>query len=46
MKHVKDGHVRPVICLDAGHEEKYNRSPAVPEYYESEINWKLHLLLK
>lgn len=34
------------ICLDAGHYAKYNRSPAVPTYYESEMNWKLHLLLK
>ncbi len=34
------------ICLDAGHYGKYNRSPAVPEYYESDMNWKLHLLLK
>ena len=34
------------ICLDAGHYAKYNRSPAVPAYYESEMNWKLHLLLK
>lgn len=34
------------ICLDAGHYGKYNRSPAVPTYYESEMNWKLHLLLK
>jgi N-acetylmuramoyl-L-alanine amidase len=34
------------ICLDAGHAGKYNRSPAVPEYYESDMNWKLHLLLK
>ena len=34
------------ICLDAGHYGKYNRSPGVPEYYESEMNWKLHLLLK
>lgn len=34
------------ICLDAGHYAKYNRSPAVPEYYESDMNWKLHLLLK
>jgi N-acetylmuramoyl-L-alanine amidase len=34
------------ICLDAGHYGKYNRSPAIPEYYESEMNWKLHLLLK
>ena len=34
------------ICLDAGHSGKYNRSPAVPEYYESDMNWKLHLMLK
>lgn len=34
------------ICLDAGHYGKYNRSPAVPEYYESDMNWKLHLMLK
>lgn len=34
------------ICLDAGHYGKYNRSPAVNTYYESEMNWKLHLLLK
>lgn len=34
------------ICLDAGHYGKYNRSPAVPSYYESDMNWKLHLLLK
>lgn len=34
------------ICLDAGHYGKYNRSPIVPEYYESDMNWKLHLLLK
>ena len=34
------------ICLDAGHYGKYNRSPVVPAYYESEMNWKLHLLLK
>lgn len=34
------------ICLDAGHYGKYNRSPAVPAYYESDMNWKLHLLLK
>ena len=34
------------ICLDAGHFGKYNRSPVVPEYYESDMNWKLHLLLK
>lgn len=34
------------ICLDAGHFGKYNQSPVVPEYYESDMNWKLHLLLK
>lgn len=34
------------ICLDAGHYGKTNRSPAVPAYYESEMNWKLHLKLK
>ena len=34
------------ICLDAGHYGKYNQSPAVPEYYESDIVWKLHLKLK
>lgn len=34
------------ICLDAGHYGKYNRSPVVREYYESEMNWKLHLKLK
>lgn len=34
------------ICIDAGHYYKYNRSPAVKEYYESEVMWKLHLLQK
>lgn len=34
------------ICLDAGHYAKYNRSPGVPAYYESEAMWALHLLLK
>ena len=46
MKNVKAGHTRPVVCLDAGHYGKYNRSKVVPEYYESDMNWKLHLLLK
>ena len=46
MKNVKAGHTKPVVCLDAGHYGKYNRSPAVPEYYESDMNWKLHLMLK
>lgn len=34
------------ICLDAGHYGKYNRSPVNKAYYESEMVWKLHLLLK
>lgn len=34
------------ICLDAGHYGKYNRSAVVPAFYESEFNWKFHLLLK
>ena len=34
------------ICIDAGHYGKYNRSPVVKEYYESDMTWKLHLLLK
>lgn len=34
------------ICLDAGHYGTYNVSPVVPEYYESHMTWKLHLLLK
>lgn len=35
-----------VLCLDAGHYGKYNRCPAIPEYYESDMAWKLHLMLK
>ena len=34
------------ICIDAGHYGKYNQSPANKAYYESEMAWKLHLLLK
>ncbi len=34
------------VMLDAGHYGKYNRSPAVPEYYESDFTWKYTLLLK
>lgn len=45
MKNVKKGHKHPIVCLDAGHAGKYNRSPVVPEYYESDMNWKLHNLL-
>ena len=32
--------------MDAGHSGDYNRSPAVPAYYESDMSWTLHLLLK
>ena len=42
MKNVKSGHSAPIVCLDAGHYGKYNQSPAVKSYYESEMNWKLH----
>lgn len=34
------------ICIDPGHYGKYNRSPGIPEYYESEMVWKLSLLQK
>jgi len=34
------------ICIDPGHYGKYNRSPGVPEYYESEMVWKLSQLQK
>lgn len=46
VKHVKEGHTRPVVCLDAGHYGRYNQSPVVPEYYESEMNRKLQQFLK
>ena len=34
------------ICIDAGHYGKYNQSPCNSAYYESDMVWKLHLLLK
>ncbi len=34
------------IMLDAGHYGKYNHSPVVDRYWESEMTWKLHLFLK
>lgn len=41
MKNVKPGHIHPIVCLDAGHYgSSYNRSPVVPEYYESDAMWK------
>ena len=45
MKNVKQGNDCPVVCLDAGHYGKYNRSPANPALYESEFNWKIQNLL-
>lgn len=30
-----------LITLDAGHYGKYNQSPSVKEYYESQFNWKM-----
>lgn len=33
------------VCLDAGHYAKYNRSPGISEYWESERMWKLTELL-
>lgn len=42
MKNVKSGHTRPIVTLDAGHYGKYNRSPVVPEYWESVMTWALH----
>lgn len=45
MKNVNQGREKPIVCLDAGHFGQYNPG-AVPGYYESEMNWKLHLLLK
>ena len=35
------GGVNMVITLDAGHYGKYNQSPVIKEFYESEFNWKL-----
>ena len=34
------------ICIDPGHYGKTNRSPGVPEYYESEMVWKLSQMQK
>ena len=34
------------VCIDAGHYGKYNQSPVIKSYYESEMTWKLHLSLK
>lgn len=34
------------ICLDAGHYGKYNRSPVVTQYYESDFTWNFTNLEK
>lgn len=36
---------KPKVCIDAGHYGKYNRSPGVTAYYESERMWELTQLL-
>ena len=38
--------VKKKACIDAGHYSKYNMCPNNPKYYESEVMWDLHLLLK
>ena len=30
------------VCIDAGHYGKYNQSPVMKSYYESDMTWKLH----
>mgnify|MGYP005894108951 CR=1 FL=1 len=30
-----------VITLDSGHYGKYNQSPVIKSFYESEFNWKM-----
>lgn len=38
---------KTTICLDAGHASaSYNQSPVLRTYFESTMNWTLHLLLK
>ena len=45
MRNIKNGHKIPVVCLDAGHYGKYNKSPVEPTLYESEFNWMLQEFL-
>lgn len=37
---------KPIVCIDSGHYGKYNRCPGIPEYYESQVMWRLHLMQK
>ena len=43
----EDGVFAPTttICVDAGHYAKYNHSPVVNEYWESDFTWRIHLHL-
>lgn len=34
------------LCIDAGHYGNYNPSPVVKGYFEGQVMWELHLLLK
>lgn len=47
MRHFRDdGSLVSVrICIDAGHYAKYNQSPVISTYWESDFTWKHHLLL-
>ena len=47
MKNVKTGHIRPIVCLDPGHDSSHaNPSPVVAGYYEGQQMWDLAQLLK
>lgn len=46
MKNIKAGHIRPIVCLDPGHDSgKANPSPVVAEYFEGQRMWDLAQLL-
>lgn len=46
MKNVKIGHIRPIVCLDPGHDSgQANPSPVVADYYEGQRMWDLAQLL-
>lgn len=47
MKNTKQGHSKPVVWLDPGHNSgKDNPSPVVSGYFEGQQMWELALLLK
>ena len=35
-----------LVVLDAGHYGKYNQSPVLKSFYESEFNWKMVYYMK